>query len=60
MKLDELQCALFAAFDIRNAMTQAERRKRTDNDSYGESLDLIIEFLEALEAEIEDSQNETI
>lgn len=60
MKLDEVQCALFAAFDIRNAMTEAERRKRTDNDSYGESLDLIIEFLEALEAEIEESQNETI
>ena len=60
MKLDEVQCALFAACDIRNAMTQAERRKRTDNDSYGESLDLIIEFLETLEAEMEDSQNETI
>jgi hypothetical protein len=60
MKLDEVQCALFAAFDIRNAMTEAERRKRTDNDSYGESLDLIIEFLEALEAEMEEPQNEDV
>ena len=53
MKLDEVQCALFAAFDIRNAMTSAEKRKPTDNDTYGESLDLIIEFLETLETELE-------
>jgi hypothetical protein len=60
MKLEEVQCALFAAFDIRNAMTSAEKRKPTDNDTYGESLDLIIEFLESLETELEEAINEDV
>jgi hypothetical protein len=53
MRLDEIQNALFAAYDIRNAMSNAEKRKPTDNDTYGESLDLIIETLEILETELE-------
>jgi hypothetical protein len=53
MRLDEIQNALFAAYDIRNAMSNAEKRKPTDNDTYGESLDLIIETLEILEAQTE-------
>ena len=53
MRLDEIQNALFAAYDIRNAMSNAEKRKSTDNDTYGESLDLIIETLEMLETELE-------
>jgi hypothetical protein len=53
MRLDEIQNALFAAYDIRNAMSNAEKRKSTDNDTYGESLDLIIETLEILEAQTE-------
>ena len=53
MKLDEIQNALFAAYDIRNAMTSADRRKPTDNDTYGKSLDLIIKTLETIETEME-------
>jgi len=53
MRLDEIQNALFAAYDIRNAMSPAEKRKPTDNDTYGKSLNLVIEFLEALETEQE-------
>lgn len=53
MRLDEIQNALFAAYDIRNAMSSAEQRKPTDNDTYGESLALIIETLEALETQLE-------
>ena len=53
MRLDEIQNALFAAYDIRNAMSGAEQRKPTDNDTYGESLALIIETLEILEIELE-------
>jgi hypothetical protein len=58
MRLDELQCALFAAYDIRNAMTSADRRKKTDNDTYGESLDLIIEALENIELQMEVETND--
>jgi hypothetical protein len=53
MKLEPIQNALFAAYDIRNAMSNAEKRKPTDNDTYGESLDLIIETLEILETQTE-------
>jgi hypothetical protein len=56
MRLDEIQNALFAAYDIRNAMSNAEKRKPTDNDTYGESLDLIIKTLEMLETELERAQ----
>jgi hypothetical protein len=53
MKLEPIQNALFAAYDLRNAMSNAEKRKPTDNDTYGESLDVIIETLEILETELE-------
>jgi len=53
MKLEPIQNALFAAYDLRNAMSNAEKRKPTDNDTYGESLDLIIDTLEMLETELE-------
>ena len=52
MSLEEVQCALFAAFDIRNAMSHADKRKPTENDNYGDSLDLIIEVLEKIETHI--------
>lgn len=57
MKLEPIQNALFAAYDIRNAMSNAEKRKPTDNDTYGESLDVIITSLERIEAEIEEAVN---
>ena len=56
MRLDEIQNALFAAYDIRNAMSNAEKRKPTENDTYGKSLALIIEKLEILEDEMEKAE----
>ena len=51
MNLEQIQNALFAAYDIRNAMSSADKRKPTENDNYGESLALIIETLEQIEIE---------
>lgn len=53
MKLVHIQEALFAAYDIRNAMSDADRRKPTEGESMGECLDEIINTLENLEAELE-------
>ncbi len=53
MRLDEIQNALFAAYDLRNAMTTEEKYQPTENDTYGESLALIVQTLENLEAELE-------
>jgi len=39
-------------------MTSADRRKKTDNDTYGESLDLIIETLENFELQMEVETND--
>lgn len=50
MKLVHIQQALFAAYDIRNAMSNADRRKPTEGETMGECLDEVITFLEALEA----------
>jgi hypothetical protein len=53
MKIEEIQIALFAAYDIRNAMSSADRRKPTENDSFGESLDTIIGTLERVEQQFQ-------
>ena len=50
MKLEGVQNALFAAYDLRNAMTAADKRRPTENAPFGESLDEVIEYLEQLEA----------
>jgi len=55
MKLVHIQQALFAAYDIRNAMTNADMRRPTEGESIGECLTEVIEFLEVLE-----KQNETL
>ena len=57
MQLEQVQCALFAAYDIaaydiRNAMSSAEKRQPTENDTYGQSLNQVIDFLESLEDEM--------
>ena len=52
MQLEQVQCALFAAYDIRNAMSNAEKRQPTENDTYGQSLNQVIDFLESLEDEM--------
>jgi len=55
MKLVHIQQALFAAYDIRNAMTNADMHRPTEGESMGECLTEVIEFLEVLE-----KQNETL
>jgi hypothetical protein len=49
MKLVDIQQALFAAYDLRNAMTDADMRRPTEGESMGECLTEVIEFLELLE-----------
>ena len=58
MKLVDIQQALFAAYDIRKAMGDADRRKPTEGDNVGTCLDEIIQTLENLEAEIEKETEE--
>ena len=53
MKLVHIQQALFAAYDIRNAMSNTDRRKPTEGETMGDCLDEVITFLEALEATTE-------
>lgn len=53
MKLVHIQQALFAAYDIRNAMTTDDMYRPTEGESIGECLAEIINTLENLEAEIE-------
>jgi hypothetical protein len=60
MKLLHIQQALFAAYDIRNAMTGADMRRPTEGESMGECLTEVIEFLELLEIETEIKQGETV
>jgi len=54
MKLVHIQQALFAAYDIRNAMTSADMRRPTEGESMGECLTEVIEFLEVLEKQNEE------
>jgi len=55
MKLEHIQVALFAAYDIRNILTSEMKELPADRDgteyTLGESIDDVIEFLEALEGE---------
>ena len=54
MKLVHIQQALFAAYDIRNALTNADMRRPTEGESMGECLTEVIEFLEQLEKQNEE------
>jgi len=54
MKLVHIQQALFAAYDIRNAMTDADMRRPTEGESMGKCLTEVIEFLEQLEKQNEE------
>jgi hypothetical protein len=49
MTLEQIQAALFAAYDLRNAMTTTDKRRPTANESFGQSIDEVIQFLESLE-----------
>lgn len=53
MKLEDVQKALFSAYDLKHAMTNADRRRPTENAPFGKSLDEVIEFLETLETAYE-------
>ena len=55
MKLVNIQQALFAAYDLRNA----DMRRPTEGESMGECLTEVIEFLELLETETEINLGET-
>ena len=52
MRLEDVQNALFAAYDISNAMTSADRRRPTENAPMGESLQKVIDFLISLKTKI--------
>ena len=56
MKLVHIQQALFAAYDLRNAMTRADMRRPTEGENMGACLTEVIEFLELLEIETEIKQ----
>jgi len=60
MKLEDIQNALFAAYDLRNAMTSADKRRPTSNENFGKSLAEVIEFLVGLEEEFLLSEGETL
>ena len=51
MRLEHIQVALFAAYDIRNALTTTDKKRPTANESFGESIEEVIKFLETLEGE---------
>ena len=53
MKLENIQQALFAAYDLRNAMTKADMKRPTENESMGKCIAEVIEFLETLEKQTE-------
>ena len=58
MKLDAIQSALFAAYDLQNAMTSADKRRPTANETFGNSLAEVIGFLVELEEEILTAEGE--
>lgn len=57
MKLDDIQSALFDAYDIRNALSDKMKNRPKDNDgtdiTIGDCLDDIISTLESLEQELQ-------
>lgn len=54
MKLEHVQVALFAAYDLQNAMTAADKRRPTENAPFGECLNDVITFLLSLEKELDE------
>jgi hypothetical protein len=51
MTLETIQSALFCAYDLRNAMTSEDKRRPTENENFGNTINELIGYLEALEAE---------
>jgi hypothetical protein len=53
MNLEQVQIALFDAFDMRDALASSVKRQKMDNgETIGEALDNLIQFLESLEEEV--------
>jgi hypothetical protein len=57
MNTEQIQNVLFAAYDLRNSMTNEDKARPINDASFGETfgsnLDELIEFLEQLEEEAE-------
>jgi hypothetical protein len=52
MNIEQIQIALFDAFDMRATLANSVKKQKMDNgETIGATLDALIEFLEALEAE---------
>lgn len=47
--LERTQIALFAAYDLRNAMTSYDMNRPTENETMGDCISSVIEFLEHTE-----------
>jgi hypothetical protein len=59
MNLEATQIALFDMFDIRNSLSAQTKRKpksEGSDETIGEALDDVIEFLENLEAELTEGE----
>ena len=53
MNLEQIQIALFDAFDMRDALASSVKKQRLDTgETIGDALDNIIQFLESLEEEV--------
>jgi len=51
MNIEQIQIALFDAFDIRATLANSVKKQKMDNgETIGATLDALIEFLESLEA----------
>lgn len=50
--LEQIQIALFAAYDILDAMSDEDKNKLTANETFGESLEIIVAELEELELQV--------
>lgn len=60
MKLEAIQIALFDMYDIRDSLSAQTKRKpksEGSDETIGETVDDVIEFLETLETELTDLFN---
>ena len=51
MTLEQIQNALFCAYDLRNAMTSEDKRRPTENGNFGDTINELIDYLEVLEVQ---------
>lgn len=58
MILEHIQIALFAAYDLRNAMTSHDMNRPTENETMGDCINSVIEFLEQTEMYLTDKNKQ--